>query len=137
MPLCTCNEGPRCQMYNGNRCGRERANWSVLVPATWKLPLRLQAKFACGDCWEYFTTMWDKPIKGLTRPENAPDDWRPSLMEMIRHGEIAVEFERLREQNRQPPKTDLRRPDDEKRYTSAQLVQVMNLRRLTRQYQQR
>jgi hypothetical protein len=86
---------PRCEFYNG-WCGH-RADWSVWVPHTWKPPLRLTPKFACNECLEFFRKAWDTPIKGIDRPEGADEDWRPSLMDMMKHARIAIEFERRNE----------------------------------------
>jgi hypothetical protein len=45
--------------------------------------------------WHY--EMYNKPVIGINRPPGAPEDWRPSLMDCVRHGEIAIAFERRHE----------------------------------------
>jgi hypothetical protein len=90
MALCECKYlFPQCEYHH---C-RARADLSVMVPLSWKPPLRLAPKFFCVSCFDYFKTAWGTPIRGIDRPENAPDDWRPSLLECIRHAQIAINFE--------------------------------------------
>ncbi len=104
MSLCECENGPRCELYNG-WCGR-RADWSIMTPLSWKPPLRLGPQFACGECKNRLELAWRTPIKGLTRPENADEDWRPSLMEVIRHARIAEKFEMRNRKGPTPELTD-------------------------------
>lgn len=129
---CDCMQAPRCQLFGGFCC-ESGAELSVLVPARWKFPLRLKTQFACRSCWQRLCDNWDKPIKGLTRPKNGDDDWKPSLLEVIRHGEIALAFEDQREL-REMQASQFYRPGDELRYTPAQMKQIATLRMLTRKY---
>lgn len=117
-------------MYGG-RCGKP-ADGSVMMPLAWKLPLRLGPVFACKPCWDYLCDEWPKPIKGLDRPLHAPDDWKPSLSEVVRHGEIALAFERRQEkENERFIQQPLRRHGDEK-YRPEQLKQVLFMRQWLR-----
>ncbi len=121
MSGCICTEGPRCEYHY---CG-ERADYSALVPASWMPPLRLRAKFFCKACWEYFAEGWSEPLKGITRPPNAPEDWQPSLSEHIRHGQIAIAFEnRHAEAAKAAAQQSLSMPFDDRRYTASQLEQI-------------
>lgn len=132
MALCNCIHGPRCEMFGG-ACD-QRADWSVLMPLWLSRPLRLYAQFSCAQCWNRFKANWHKPIKGLDKPDGADDEWRPSLMEVIQHGCIAVAFEERKERERAfLTNATLSRPDDRKRYTPAQLKQVMVFRRFTQE----
>ena len=71
-----------------------------------------------------------KPIRGLD-PMTANDEYfRPSLAEVIRHGQIAVAFE---DRIKAPmPDPALMRPGDEVRYTQEQIPHVIALRRALR-----
>src|SRR5262245_25627436 len=89
--MCDCPEAPMCEMWSG-ACGR-KADGFAWTPITSKVPLRLAPKFACKPCWEFYCVEWAKPIKGITKPEGADDEWRPSLMDMIRHAEITAKFD--------------------------------------------
>ena len=40
-------------------------------------------------------------MKGIDRPAHADEDWRPSLMDHIRHQQIALAFEERLERERQ------------------------------------
>jgi len=104
-----------------------------MVPITWQMPLRLGPKFYCNACWEYFVRAWNTPKKGIDRPENASDDWRPSILEHIRHAAIAIAFEE-RDKNRPPVQTSYRRHGDEKRFTPAQQKQIETFRFLLRKH---
>lgn len=86
---CTCRMMPACEY----RWCDQPAELSALVPASWTLPLRFAAKFFCVACWENFAAAWKAPIRGVDRPEHAPEDWCPSLDEMMRHAKIAFDFE--------------------------------------------
>ena len=81
----------------------------------------------CDVHFQIYRNAMTKPIRGIDRPENAPDDWQPSLLECIRHAQIAAAFEKRNEQRTESP--SLHRHDDAKRYTPAQLKQVMILRK--------
>lgn len=82
-----------------------------------------------------------KPLKGIDRPENAPDDWRGSILEHIRLSTIDAQINEQAERNRlarnapaqRAGDDDLSRPGDSKRYTPAQLKQVYVLRRYHRE----
>jgi len=82
----------------------------------------------CTPCKDYYADVVFNPREGIDRPENAPEDWRPSLMEHLRHAQIAMAFNE-RNLKPAPERNSLARPDDAKRYTSAQLKQVMVLRK--------
>ncbi len=94
-------QAPRCELYNG-WCGN-KADWSAMVPSTWKLPLKLAPTFACDECWQRFNEAWKTPLKGIDRPEGADEDWKPSLMEHLRHARIAMAFERRNERGAERP----------------------------------
>lgn len=132
MSLCACPKGPRCEAYNG-ACGPQRADWTCMVPLSWKPPLRLGPKFFCNECLERFKKAWRTPMKGIDRPPDADEDWRGSLLDHIRHAQIAIAFD---ERNNAGVfvNSDLSRPSDSKRYTPAQLQQVYILRRYHLQY---
>jgi hypothetical protein len=71
--------------------------------------------------------MYKAPIAGISRPAHADEEWRPSIMDCIRQAQIAMIFE---DRNKRPElPSSLGRPDDAKRYTPAQLAQVMILRK--------
>lgn len=79
-----------------------------MVPFTWKQPLQLAPKFFCKECWELFKKAWMTPMAGIDRPSDAPDDWRPSLADHLRHARIAMEFEDRQQREAKLP--ILRRP---------------------------
>lgn len=82
----------------------------------------------CEVCYQMTREVALKPMRGIDRPEGAPEDWRPSLDEMMRHARIAISFnERQQRERALNAMGDLRRPGDEK-YTQAQLKQMMVLR---------
>lgn len=87
----------------------------------------------CEDCYRQYQDVVSKPIRGIERPENADDSWRPSIADMMRHAEIAIAFaERDKHARALTSMGSYRRHGDEK-YTPAQLQQLMVLRRhLTR-----
>lgn len=75
-------------------------------------------------------------MKGIDRPENAPDDWQPSLLEHIRHAAIAIAFE---ERNKRPQLPTLNiqpEPWEIKTFgwTADQVEQVKRHRSLIRKY---
>lgn len=126
MALCDCADGPKCEYQY---CGA-RADYTALVPASWNLPLRLRAKFYCKSCWEHFSYWWTKPIKGITRPPGDPEDWKGSLLECIRHAQIAMIFNERNNQVAQDCPVELSMPGDEK-FTPAQLSQIHTFRKLS------
>jgi hypothetical protein len=75
-----------------------------------------------------------KPIRGITPPENAGEDWRLSLSECLRHASIALAFENRNKCNI-TTQSSLQREGDAKRYSHAQLEQVMILRKQMRNLQ--
>lgn len=123
--------------YTGGPCERP-AEWSVFTPpGRWKKWPYGRLHFMCDPCAKYYAAAVKKPLKGLDRPENAPDDWRPSIMEHIRLSAIDARINEQAERNRLgttvPVESgDLSRPGDAKRYTPAQLQQIMVLRRYHR-----
>lgn len=104
MSLCACQERPQCEAYNGT-CGGQSADWTALVPASWKLPLRLRAKFFCNECWQRFVTAWKTPMHGIDRPEGAGEDWKPSLLAHVMHYS-KVEDQKLRQEGYIEPSYD-------------------------------
>lgn len=124
MSLCDCPNGPRCEAYSGT-C-RNRADWTCMVPLTWKVPpLRLGPKFFCRECWDRFCVAWRTPMKGIDRPPGADDDWRGSILDHLRHAQIAIAFQERQERER----LQATLPADEyiptfvRHYTLAQLKQ--------------
>lgn len=134
---CTHGIPPRCQLYNG-ACGRLAAV-SVMLPSSWSVrPIPLVPKFACASCYFYLLKWWRTPIKGIDRPANADEDWRPSLMDMMRFAQIAITFEE-RDKNRQtPPQSNNWQErywaEYDKKFTPAQREQARNHRYLMRAY---
>jgi hypothetical protein len=103
------------------------ADWSVWQPKWADRPERF--KFMCD--WHF--QEYRKPIPGIHAPENAPDDWRPSLMDCIRLAQIAISFEeRDKKLASIPESPPLHRSDDAKKYTPAQLDQILFLRNYAR-----
>lgn len=91
MTVCFCPEGPRCQYHHCT----DRADWSVLTPPrrwikTWPYG---RLHFMCTSCKDYYIDACSKPLKGIDRPEGADEDWKPSILEHIRHAAIAIAFE--------------------------------------------
>lgn len=85
--------------------------------------------FMCTRCRDYYLDACSKPLKGIDRPEGvAPEDWRGSILDHINHGLIAMAFEN-RNENLIVAKQSLHRPGDAKRFTPAQLQQIMVLRK--------
>jgi hypothetical protein len=126
MSLCKCQERPRCEW---DWC-QEAADWSVWQPRWGER--RERFRFICEGHFQMYRGAMTKPIRGIDRPENADEEWRGSLLECIRHAQIAMAFEN-RNTRHVPEDHPLSRPDDAKRYTSAQLAQVMVLRRQSRE----
>jgi hypothetical protein len=127
MSLCTCPERPPCQYHH---CGNA-ADWSLITPPgrwlkTWP---HGRLHFMCTPCRDYYVEVLPKLLKGIDRPEGADDDWRPSIMEHLRHAQIAMAFERRNERPAPPVQDDLRRDGDEKRFTPAQQKQIMAWRK--------
>jgi len=123
MSLCTCPDRPLCDPI---RCGKPaecsvwmgRGRWTKTNPHGW-------FKFMCTPCAEFYSSVVSKPLKGIDRPEGADDEWRPSIMEHLRHAQIAMAFEQRNQRSAPLVQDDLRRPGDEKRFTPAQLEQMM------------
>lgn len=132
---CTCRMIPSCEYQH---CSYP-AELTVLVPASWKLPLRLAAKFYCIPCWEFIEAAWKKPIPGIDRPAHADEDWRPSLDDMFRHARIAIAFEN---RNKRPaplqPASYMdeywRQYEDRRGFTQAQRENAARHRELCRKY---
>lgn len=100
MSLCDCSGRPQCEVYGGS-CERP-ADWTVFTPPgrwikTWPYG---RFTFMCTLCKDYYVEEWKKPLKGIDRPPGADEDWRPSLMEHIRHAQIAIAFEERKERDR-------------------------------------
>lgn len=126
MSLCSCPERPKCQC---DWCDYA-ADFSVWQPA-WpsKRPdgsggRPERYRFMCD--WHF--QAYRKPIPGIDKPEGADEDWKPSLMDCIRLAQIAIAFEK-RNERRAPDPISLSRPDDAKRYSPAQLKQVLFMRK--------
>jgi hypothetical protein len=127
MSLCNCAERPRCE-FSGGPCERA-ADWSIFTPpGRWiKQFPNGRLHFMCTPCKVYYLEQLLKPMKGIDRPEGvAPEDWRGSILDHIRHAQIAMVFEDRND--RPPPLGPLSMPGDEK-YASAQLKQLYVLRR--------
>jgi hypothetical protein len=122
MSLCTCPERPRCEYHH---CG-DAADWSVFTPPGRWIKERPYGRlmFMCMPCKDFYVDALSRPLKGIDRPEGADEEWRPSLADHLRHAEIDAAFER-RNQRPAPVKDNLRRTGDEKRFTPAQLQQMM------------
>lgn len=123
MSLCDCPERPRCEFSHG-ACGAP-ADWSMREPP-WKLLRPERFIFMCDWHKTAYVKVMTHGIRGMTRPEGADEDWRGSLVDVIRHAQIAEQFERRDEGG--APHQD----GDSKRYTPAQLQQVYILRRYHR-----
>lgn len=109
---CKCDWRPKCERFGP--CG-EYADTSEWMP-DYKTG-RWNPVWLCQDC----LTRWrgrPKFIRGLDRPDNADESWRPSIMEVVRHACIALAFEDRR-QAAQPVSTE-RRFSWERRLTAAQ-----------------
>jgi hypothetical protein len=132
---CTCRLIPSCEYQ---LCSYP-AEMSALVPVSWERPLRLGARFYCIPHWESIVAWWEKPIRGIDRPEDAPEDWRPSLEEMFRHARIAISFEN---RNKQPPLAPpthhmdayWRRYEEQRGFTRPQREAMARHRELCRKY---
>lgn len=94
MSLCDCPEAPRCAT---DWCS-DRADWSVWLHGTKSRPET--PKFMCCFHTQAYRKAMTTNIRGIDKPEGADDDWRPSLLDMIRHGEIALAFNRRNESRR-------------------------------------
>lgn len=132
---CSCRLIPSCEYPHCNY----PAELTTLVPASWKLPLRLTAKFYCISCWEFIETAWKKPIPGIDRPAHASEDWRPSLMDMMRHARIAIAFqERNKRPPPPPPASDMdaywHRYADRRGFTQPQRETLARMRELRRKH---
>ena len=86
--LC-CQLAPRCEYHH---C-ENPADWSAMVPFTWKPPLSVAPKFYCNPCWDAFKAAWNKPLPGIDRPAHADDEWRPSILGHIQLCSLALSFE--------------------------------------------
>jgi hypothetical protein len=129
MGLCECPERPQCQYHH---CS-DPADWSILTPPgrwikTWP---HGRLHFMCTPCRDYYVDALSKPLKGIDRPEGADDDWKGSIMDHLRHAEIATAFEERNKKRPAPPVGDPRYHDDATRYTPAQLEQIKVFRRHT------
>jgi hypothetical protein len=135
MSLCTCECRPRCQYHYCSRF----ADWSVFTPPIRKIfGPHGNLKFMCTPCKEYYAEAIAKPLKGIDRPPDAPEDWRPSLDEHLRWARIEMEFE---EQKKQPPPTQphyldhyWRWYEDNRGFTPAMRANAARLRELRRKY---
>ena len=90
--------------------------------------------FFCTRCKDYYLEALSKPLKGIDRPEGADEDWKPSIMEHIRHARIAMEFE---DRNLRPPTPVVVVNDLEikrRGWTPAQVMQVRVMRGLFIKY---
>lgn len=81
---------PHCEYHHCEK----KANWSVWMPNWTKgsggKPGHF--KFFCHDCLAYYTHAMTTPMKGIDRPADADEDWKPSILEHIRHARIAMDF---------------------------------------------
>lgn len=74
-------------------------------------------------------------MKGIDAPAGLDEDWRPSIMEHLRHARIAMAFAERQAQDRAAPQ-DISEiwPDWRKRFNPAQLEQVKVMREAFRRY---
>jgi hypothetical protein len=114
MSLCQCEERPHC----GWRWCDQPADRSVWQP-NWGNQSGYPGsfKFMCEAHW------------GIYRTAIAPEDWRGSLDDRLRHARIAIDFEGRNEPKEPPLRTVLSRSWDAK-FTPAQLQNITNYRRL-------
>lgn len=117
---CACDWRPKCERFGP--CGEYAvvSEWMPDKTGRWS-PVWL-----CDGC----LTTWlgrSKKLKGIDRPDNADESWRPSIMEHARHGIIALAFEDSREAAR--PVSAERRYSWERRLTDAQWGNYQVLRR--------
>lgn len=70
-------------------------------------------------------------MKGIDRPPDADEDWRGSILDHLRHAEIASAFEERKARAQQQSSPLWRHGDG--RYMSGQLQQLYILRRHLRQ----
>jgi hypothetical protein len=89
MALCDCPERARCAW----RWCVGYAAVSVMQPK-WRCEVAGRVTFMCSVHAEIYRDATAKPMKGIDRPPDAPDDWRGSILEHIRHARIALAFER-------------------------------------------
>jgi len=87
MSGCQCSEQPLCQ----ERWCENVACWSVQLPK-WRREIAPRFKFMCDTHYQIFRSAISSPIRGVDQPEAAPEDWRPSILEMMRHANIAISF---------------------------------------------
>lgn len=131
---CSCRLIPSCEYQ---LCSYP-AELTALVPV-WARPPRLAAKFFCAPHWESVVAWWEKPIPGIDRPADAPEDWRPSLEDMFRHARIAISFEN---RNKRPPPAPpawhmeayWHQYEDQRSFTQAQRETMARHRALCRKY---
>lgn len=119
---CTCNWRPKCEALGP--CGQyaTTSEWMPDKTEVWS-PVWL-----CGDHLQTWRNgLSRKFIKGLDRPDNADEFWRPSIMEVVRHACIAMAFENSRQAAR--PVSTERRYSWERRLTPAQWDNYQVLRR--------
>lgn len=127
--------GARCEYHY---CGKKAA-WSIWMPS-WKrgsggLPGRFQ--FFCEPCRVYYRKALATPMKGIDRPEGADDDWKGSILDHIRHAQIAIAFEERKERERAGIRDDVIIPAWEIKmfgWTPAQAENANTHRRLMRKY---
>lgn len=121
MSLCECKDRPRCE----SPACEFYASWTVLQPQWGERPKR--ATFMCDEHYKMYHAFMTKPVRGLDPMVPNDEYFRPSLREVIRHGMIAVAFE---EREYIEDGSLLQWMD--KRFTKAQLPQVLWLRRALR-----
>lgn len=83
---CNCPERSRCE----ERWCEDPADWSVWQPQWGAKPESF--KFMCDLHKRYFVRAWTMHMKGIDRPEGAPEDWRGSIFDHLRHANIAISF---------------------------------------------
>lgn len=91
--------GPRCEYHY---CGKP-ATCHVWQPR-WRTKDRPAAakgniKFMCDDCYMIYHHAMTTPMKGIDRPPG-DQDWKGSLLDHIRHAQIAIAFEERLERER-------------------------------------
>lgn len=121
MALCSCPERPRCEWPCDNH-----ADWSVWQPAWGERPERF--KFMCDTHFELYRDAMTKPMRGLDPLVLNDEYFKPSILEVLKHGQIAASFD-----DREFIEDGaMLRAGDAKRYTKAQLPQALWLRRVSR-----
>lgn len=95
---CGCADRPKCECSG---CEPLPAAVTVLVPhakrdGAWFV----KTKFMCLGHYRNYHGALNTPLRGLDPPPDADEDWRGSIMDIVRHALIAEAFEK---RQRPPP----------------------------------